>query len=357
MKYIKLFNSVKIIKGYNRTLIFDSTREAVRFIPNDLFNLLYQKHGFNIVEKTKGISSNNKIIINEYLVFLITNNFGFYCNSLSEFENFEYCGENFELPFDLSYLIIDLSNENNFDLNIIEQIIDCKITYLQIRFCEDISISELKFVLKQCELLNDSFVQEISFVFKFNIDLYFFIKNKTIFINKFLNFTFHSCDNNNVETFSNLTFNFIVDRLIIPISCGNIRKSNFVYNDFFYLESKQNNTCLNRKISIDKDGNIKNCPSMNRVFGNIKHTTLKNVLKIPDFNFFWNISKDQIDVCKDCEFRHICTDCRAYLEKPEDNYSKPLKCGYDPYTNTWGDWSVNPLKKIASEFYGLENLV
>jgi len=41
-------------------------------------------------------------------------------------------------------------------------------------------------------------------------------------------------------------------------------------------------------------------------------------------------------VCKDCEFRYVCTDCRAYRADAEDLYSKRARCSYDPYTATWG---------------------
>ena len=48
----------------------------------------------------------------------------------------------------------------------------------------------------------------------------------------------------------------------------------------------------------------------------------------------WFIKKDDIEICKDCEFRYNCTDCRAFTI--ENNvYSKPLKCNYNPYTNEW----------------------
>ncbi|MEM9686908.1 MAG: grasp-with-spasm system SPASM domain peptide maturase, partial [Bacteroidota bacterium] len=120
-----------------------------------------------------------------------------------------------------------------------------------------------------------------------------------------------------------------------------------------FTESQRHNSCLNRKISIDSNGNIKNCPSMPQSFGNIKNTTLKAALHHKDFKKYWNLTKDHIAVCKACEFRYICTDCRAYLEKPDDPYSKPLKCGYDPYTNVWQDWSTNPLKQQAIDFYGM----
>lgn len=62
-------------------------------------------------------------------------------------------------------------------------------------------------------------------------------------------------------------------------------------------------------------------------------------------------------VCKDCEFRYICTDCRAYVEDPDDILSKPLKCGYNPYTGEWSEWSTNPLKQKAIDFYGMNNFV
>ena len=62
----------------------------------------------------------------------------------------------------------------------------------------------------------------------------------------------------------------------------------------------------------------------------------------------------KIHVCKDCEFRYICTDCRAYIEDPNDILSKPLKCGYNPYTAEWSEWSRNPLKQKAIEQYRID---
>lgn len=95
----------------------------------------------------------------------------------------------------------------------------------------------------------------------------------------------------------------------------------------------------------------------NYLIGNIKDTTLQEALDHPDFRKYWNITKDQIAVCKDCEFRYICTDCRAYIENPEDIYSKPLKCGYNPYTSEWEEWSTNPLKQTAIDFYAMREVL
>jgi SPASM domain peptide maturase of grasp-with-spasm system len=96
---------------------------------------------------------------------------------------------------------------------------------------------------------------------------------------------------------------------------------------------------------------------MSASFGNIKDTTLEKALNKENFKKHWNITKDQILVCKDCEFRHLCTDCRAYIEDPDNINSKPLKCGYDPYTNEWSEWSTNPLKQKGIDYYGMAELI
>ena len=143
----------------------------------------------------------------------------------------------------------------------------------------------------------------------------------------------------------------------LTLSCGMISSDYFVSNIEFYSESQFFNTCLNRKVSICADGEIKNCPSMPTSFGNISNTNIIDAINKPGFKKYWNINKDKIHVCKDCEFRYICTDCRAYVEDPEDILSKPLKCGYNPYTGEWDEWSTNPLKQKAIDFYGMREMV
>ena len=96
---------------------------------------------------------------------------------------------------------------------------------------------------------------------------------------------------------------------------------------------------------------------MAKSYGNIKDTSLIDVANSPEFQEVWHIKKDMIHVCKDCEFRHVCTDCRAYVEDPDDILSKPLKCGHNPYTGEWSEWSTNPLKQKAITYYGMEELV
>jgi SPASM domain peptide maturase of grasp-with-spasm system len=120
-----------------------------------------------------------------------------------------------------------------------------------------------------------------------------------------------------------------------------------------FFETKFHNGCLNRKVAVDALGNIRNCPSMPAIYGNTADTNLADAIKGEGFKDKWQIRKDQVKVCMDCEFRYACSDCRAYVEDPADIYSKPLKCGYDPYTGQWEEWSTNPLKQQAIAYYGI----
>ena len=161
-------------------------------------------------------------------------------------------------------------------------------------------------------------------------------------------------DSDNDHSDNNVIF---VKNSLSNVSCGKISPELFMINPVFYTASHFHNTCLSRKISVDFDGSIKNCPSMSQSFGNIRDTTLLEALEHPEFKKYWNITKDKVSVCMNCEFRYICTDCRAYLEEPGDSHSKPLKCGYNPYTGEWEEWSTNPLKQKAINYYGMPEIL
>ena len=61
---------------------------------------------------------------------------------------------------------------------------------------------------------------------------------------------------------------------------------------------------LNKKISIDTNGNLKNCPSLLISYGNIKNTTLLAALHKKGFKEKWSINKDKIKVVLE-ELGHV----------------------------------------------------
>jgi SPASM domain peptide maturase of grasp-with-spasm system len=262
-------------------------------------------------------------------------------------------------PTILTNAIIDINPKRLHDFKAIwKQLSDLGCEHVQIRSFEPVSFSEIENILN---FIEDQRIISVELIFPFDktkedsfyID--FVLSNPRIFY-----LILHSASENKAVFTSPTKMGHIIysiDTIASQLFCGQIGIEFFNIHIKSFTEAHHHNTCLNRKISIDAEGNIRNCPSMPQSFGNIRDTTLEEALNHPDFKKYWNHKKDDIEVCRDCEFRYICTDCRAYLEDPNNEYSKPLKCGYDPYTGEWSEWSTNPLKQTAIMYYGMEEMV
>lgn len=118
-------------------------------------------------------------------------------------------------------------------------------------------------------------------------------------------------------------------------ACGAIGPDHFVTKLYHIAESNNYNTCMYKKISIDENGYLKHCPSMTTNYGKYSKQNLLNAMMSESYQKISSLKKDDITVCKICEFRHICTDCRAHVADPADIFSRPAKCRYNPLTAKW----------------------
>jgi radical SAM protein with 4Fe4S-binding SPASM domain len=108
--------------------------------------------------------------------------------------------------------------------------------------------------------------------------------------------------------------------------------------DSFYKAQKIH-SCLAGKIAITASGDVIPCIfARNQICGNILNEPLQSVLSGQSLHRCWHTTKDQIDKCKDCEYRYACTDCRP-LAQGSDSEKKWLACSvdclYNPYTGKW----------------------
>jgi SPASM domain peptide maturase of grasp-with-spasm system len=145
-----------------------------------------------------------------------------------------------------------------------------------------------------------------------------------------------------------ISVRFVKNRASVA-SCGQVSPRYFSLFLEHFTEAQHFNTCLNRKISVTVDGQIKPCPSLKESYGNTRETSLLRVLEEPRLVQISRITKDQVAVCRDCEFRYICTDCRAFISDAEDPFSKPAKCSYNPYTAKWESGVNNSERTAAAE--------
>ncbi len=355
---IYVYSCCQVSIGSSRSLIIDLQRNKFLFIPNILAEIIAESKGkIHVIDTLSKIEcEENKIIFKEYMGYLLDNELAEIIE-IEEAVYFENLDLNFESPETISNCILDIGPILKLKLSdIVSALNDFNCVALEIRSFE--SLTSLELIEEIFNGFINSTIRSIDLTIKYFdgvgnslnrlIDLYPKINNVIIF----------NSPEGKVERHSyNTGFTIYCDfPAINSSSCGVVHWNYFVPNIEHFIESKSYNSCLYKKIGIDVEGNIKNCPSMKESFGNIKNTTLQEAINKPGFKKHWNIKKDNINICKDCEFRHICTDCRAYIEDPGDLYSKPLKCGYNPYTNEWEEWSTHPMKQKAIEFYELKDL-
>jgi len=348
-----LFSNCILVKGAKRSLICDLQREEAELIPNDLVDIISALKTKSIKEVVSEFGIENKNIIIEYLDYLESKEYGFYCYH-EEKALFPTMNIKFETPNEITNAIIEIDKLNYSVIeSLFKQLDDLLCDSIHFFFYNKISLDDLLFISK---LGRDNSLRSIEITTPFNNDN---LNQKKLSElnkkpNKIVQIVFYSSPKEEILTYGEpFLFKVIYTKKVnlSSKSCGVVSSDYFYVNQKKVLESLNCNSCLHKKVAVDVKGAIKNCPSMSKSFGNIKNTSLQEAIKNKDFKKYWNINKDQIHVCKDCEFRHICTDCRAYLEDPDDVYSKPLKCGYNPYTAEWEEWSTHPLKQKGIKYY------
>lgn len=359
-RFIHLFASCIAVKGATRAIICDLQRYLFIPVPHSLVNLFNRNGLLDAIAYESKLDQEGKIIFKEYIDLLVKYELIFYCTK-EEAKHFPKLSMEWDYPSQITNCIIDISAFSNHDyahiLNTELDAVNCR--YVEFRHFSDSSIAFWQYLM---EIINKNEIKAIDIIMKDCPDEF----THETFANwvsqnrKIRCVTLHSSLENKEIQKPDYGFSgvfSIIENLSNNLHCGVIHHAYFSINIESFTESQHHNTCLNRKISIDINGQIKNCPSMAKSYGNIRDTKLLDVVNDPEFQKVWHIKKDEITKCKDCEFRHICTDCRAYIENPNDIYSAPLKCGYNPYTCEWEEWSTNPLKQQAIDYYGMREIL
>lgn len=351
-KHFLLFSNCVITKGVQRAIIADLQNDRYTFVPNsfaDIINAL-KDCPINVFCTQNNISEPELI---DQLDKLESSGLGHYTD---EVDLFPEINTDFKAPYLIQDCIIELSElAVQHSEKIIRELAVLGCQSLELRCYDEFDPFKIQQILDNIIL---SRIRNVEIYVKYDPKI-----SKAYFYKFLSNYhivtclTVHSCPLKVIPEAGGNRLRFIENSLSSNKCCGKISKDLFKINLHFYLESLKHNTCLNRKISIDLDGNIKNCPSHSSAYGKIPDTSLTAVVASAEFKKLWDITKESIKICQQCEFRNICSDCRVFLEDENDIYSKPLKCGYNPLTGEWDEWSKNPLKQKAIDHYGLREVL
>ncbi|MCX6783457.1 MAG: radical SAM protein [candidate division WWE3 bacterium] len=117
---------------------------------------------------------------------------------------------------------------------------------------------------------------------------------------------------------------------------------NFKARSAILLHNRSGNACLQGKLAVTPSGEVYPCVfARDQVLGDVSaEGSLQEITNADQTRLVWESTKDSVLVCKDCEYRYVCNDCRplAYAAANEQASfisAPPPRCGYNPYTGTW----------------------
>ena len=238
---------------------------------------------------------------------------------------------NYVPPTIITNSVIDIVGEEKYYQKFIIELAELNCPFVQIRFYPT---TDLKVVKEIAECIQVNELPSVQFLIPYaNIDSFFSEINQLVLQNSRISeIIVYGLPQQLAKPMNGLSqiIKTTTDSFTNSNDCGCIGSQYFIPSVEFFNESLKYNNCLNRKISLTTDGFLKNCPSLPLNYGHITNTSLIDVVHTNEFQFWWHIKKDDIKICNKCEFRYMCSDCRAFTIDSKDIYSKPAKCNYDP---------------------------
>ena len=332
-RVFRLFASCIPVKGARRSTVCDLQRGGYHLIPNGLYEILTAHRSSTLAEVRAAYGGRHDATIDQYYRFLEERDLGFWCDDPDEFPELDL---EWDRPEPVTNAIVDVDDGSDHDFaSIVAQLDDLGCRALQLRIFSALSAAGLDAILAP---LAASRLRSLEVLVKhapWMTDEA--LAGAAARHRRVTSLFVHSAPApRTLATPSGLEVHVRTDRVSAHTHCGQVHPAYFTVNLGTFSEAQRFNTCLNRKISVDARGDIRNCPSLPTRYGNVRDTSLLSALAREGFRDLWEINKDQVESCRACEFRYVCVDCRAFVRDPGDRYSRPSKCTYDPFTARWG---------------------
>jgi SPASM domain peptide maturase of grasp-with-spasm system len=355
-KKFNIYEGCVPVRGYARSIIYDLQREDYDFIPNELMDFILENKE-NTIRNVK-----NEEIINNYLEFLIEKEYAFFCEE-NELELFPPISFEWDFPSHLVSTVVDIGNgwSNERMDTFLEQMSKVNCQHIQIFTTHPHKLDIFNAFLKR---IYNSSIRSIELLMPYyhsineNDVIKLLNKNKRI-----CNLIMFNAPENKI--FENIRqYIFISEDLDIR-GCNDL--GYFQVNLLMFSEAKKYNTFFNRKVFIDEDGNIKNDPLQVEYSGNIENKNLLQVIQDVSFQELWSAQKDEIDTCRDCEFRYMCIDSRVPKKRLNGTWFYEKECNYNPYIAKWkGEKGYKSLsdcgiivneKSQSIDFFKIDNIL
>ena len=295
LKNYMFFANCKFVKGYTRSAIYDLGRQKLYYVPSEMGKiiLLIQRHCEINVDELQEAEK-------EYILFLEQNEI--IVNISKTFsENFPAISEEYSSPFLIHTIHIDAnqlgSNSHKLSKNLLIPFVYVKSN-----------------IVSQKDLFNIIKNNSESLLFK-NAKLIFFSSKQKPFEKQYF------------DLFQNKAV-FLND-----INANKLSKKHL--NVMFFNEALNYNPYLNSNLQLRENGAL---IFGGKSLGKVEDFETNLVLRIVEEankNKLFKITKDKIDICKNCEHKLMCLDSRIPGQRNQDEWYHKEECDYNPYIAKW----------------------
>jgi SPASM domain peptide maturase of grasp-with-spasm system len=294
-------------------------------------------NGKKISEIFKYYGYENKNHIVEYLSFLFENKIAF-TRKKNNANMFAPLNLDFETASVISNALVEINTKTNY-LKLFNELENLGCNHILLVSFPKLSIMQIEEIIKLCD----------SSVFKSIEIITSFFQDFTLFESLFGKYPrlksviLHSTPEkyhleDNIMGAENITF--LTETYTKFADLSKISINNFRVNLPLYTESLKFNAFFNKKIIIDSKGNVLKSMYNSESYGNIYKTKIIDIYNNTDLKEYWEISKNNILICQDCEYKYMCIDSRVPL-KGENYFYFNDTCHYNPYIAKWKgeqDW-------------------
>lgn len=306
--FFKLFAHNIPVKGKDKGAIYDLQNQQITTIPNVLCSILSDLNHDSIQNIKQKYTPNSPELFENYLTFLRQKGLG--CDVLC-LEDFPTLNLSWDSSSEINIAVIEHDFEHYNLKNTLWQLDDLLCRHLELRI-ESLhkDVSHLEEIL---DFANDKVFKSITLLIDYQsigaeqAELIFERCKKIDFM------VIH--DSPWKMPHSNYPQNILFIEESLSEMSRNM-KEKYIVNMSYFTESQQFNPFYNRKICIDKLGNIKNSLSNPLHFGNVNTHKIRKVISSDSFQKLWHASPDKIIGLRDSALRYA-TFLTADLE--EDN--------------------------------------
>lgn len=327
---LMLFGSCYAVRGFTRSVVCDLQYGKMNFVPNDLLEFLELNQRKCMEEIYQFYNNEENETVDEYVDFLIENDYVFFTDTPDSFPPLHRKWYSSAL---VTNVIIDICSENVLlNKDIVCQMDSLGVLAVQIRFKESIEYDKLDEVLS---LFLNSSIRSLELVVKFSFD---YFTKLPILARKHLRLSYiivHSSPDNLQNEYPNTVCFYTKGDIEVTTGSGPRSTSHLAVNKQLFMEAQFHNPYLNKKLYINDRCEVSNAPNL-PVLGNCLSVQLGEIVKKISVDNLWNVTKDTIRICKDCEFRYFCVDARIpRFDKVTREYYHEESCEYNPYNATW----------------------